>query len=494
MTVHPNQFLQKTDRAQFLIDNLNLPKASGIEDAVWEEFQIDHLNDDSLFRINNKSRQIAFSFLSAAEAVAEAVMDARDSIFTSINQEEAKEKIRYANAVYENLEIGGLPKLIIENQLELEFENGARLVSHPAKPVRGKPKSNWYADEFAHVQHDREIFKGSTAIITKGGRIRIGSSPMGASGVFYEVFTQEDKYPGYSRKSTPWWEVQAFCSNVKLARLLAPKMTTFERVDRFGKDRIKAIYANTPEEDFQQEYECMFVDESTAWITWDEIKFAQSLGENLHCVAAVGKKGELSKLFDAINELKRLIQEGKVEPILALGMDIGRTKHATEIIVLGCSNLGLYPVRLILTMENCEFDDQLNVLMKVMEILPIKKGLIDRTGIGRNLAENASRKYPFKLEGVDFTMQSKQLWATDAKMLIQQRKTPLPNHRDFAYQIHSIKRIVTPSKNVVFDTVRNEKHHADKFWAWGLGLAAACAELYIKAQDESESSEEYSGW
>lgn len=392
MSVHPNNFLQKTDRAQFLVDNLNLPKASGIDDAVWEGFQLEHLNDDSVFGIRNKSRQIANSFLFAAEAVAEALLDKRDSIFSSINQEEAKEKIRYARSVYENLEIGGLPKIVIDNQLELEFDNGARLTSYPARPVRGRPKANWYADEFAHVQHDREIYKGSTAIITKGGRIRMGSSPMGASGVFYEIFTKVEDYPGYSRKQTPWWEVQAFCKNVKLARLLAPKMTTSQRVEMFGKDRIKAIFINTPEEDFNQEFECLFVDEATAWITWDEIKFAQSLGENLHCIIATGKKGDLSRLFEAINELKRLIQEQKVENVLALGMDIGRTKHASEIILVGCSIGGTFPVRLILTMENVEFNDQLNVLMKVMELLPIKKGLIDQTGIGRNLAENASGK------------------------------------------------------------------------------------------------------
>ena len=35
MSIHPKYFLQKTERSQFLVDNLNLPKASGIDDAVW---------------------------------------------------------------------------------------------------------------------------------------------------------------------------------------------------------------------------------------------------------------------------------------------------------------------------------------------------------------------------------------------------------------------------------------------------------------------------
>jgi hypothetical protein len=33
--------------------------------------------------------------------------------------------------------------------------------------------------------------------------------------------------------------------------------------------------------------------------------------------------------------------------------------------------------------------------------------------------------------------------------------------------------MVTSSNNLVFDTERNEKHHADRFWAWALALAGA---------------------
>ena len=60
-------------------------------------------------------------------------------------------------------------------------------------------------------------------------------------------------------------------------------------------------------------------------------------------------------------------------------------------------------------------------------------------------------------------------------MLFQQKRVPLPVDRDIAYQIHSIKRKVTPAKNVVYDTDANEKHHADKFWSLMLALAVALA-------------------
>ena len=478
-----NYKLQNTQRAQFLVDNLNLPKASGIEDAIWEDFQLRHLNDDSIFRIEDKSRQIAWSFLSAMEGVADAVLTKRDSIYSSINHEEAKEKIRYAKAVYENLEISGLPKLIIDNQLELEFDNGARLTSFPARPVRGRPKSNWFGDEFAHVQNDRKIYRGSLPIISKGGRIRIGSSPLGASGLFWEIFTESmQKFPGYTRKVTPWWEVQAFCLNVAEARKLAPQISTAERVELFGKDRIKAIFTNLLIEDFQQEYEAMFVDETTAWITWTEIQNNQDA--DLLCIKATSRNDDIEACLEAIDEIYRLIDSGKIEGQLAVGGDIGRTRNTSEFFAVGLGSTGNFPLRLMLTLDNCDFTLQETVLKKIFNRLPVVGGEIDRNGLGMQLAENMSKEFPYKVRGVDFTNESKKLWATDAKMLFQKRKVPIPADRDLAYQIHSIKKIVSAAKNLIFDTDRNEKHHADKFWGLALALSAA-RRLWI-VDDEPE--------
>jgi phage FluMu gp28-like protein len=461
-----------TDRAQLLTEHLNLPNATGVEDAKWERFQVAHLNDDSTFRLENKSRQIAWSWLIAAEATAEAILDAQSSIFVSISLDEAKEKIRYARLVFDNLEGVHLPKIVSDNQLLLEFDNGARLISHSSKAPRGKARFNVYLDEFAHVQRDRQIYTGTLPIISKGGRLRIGSSPMGASGVFWEIDTQSMRaYPGYTRRRTPWWEVEAFCLNVSEARNLAPPMLTSERVEMFGNDRIQAIYANMPLEDFQQEYEAEYVDEVTAWITWDEIKANHD--DDLLCAIGEGRGNDLSRINQAIANLKQWLAEKKVETVFSGGMDIGRTRNTSELYLVGESTTKTYPLRLALTMDNTEFNDQESVIMSVMANLPVKKLLIDQTGIGRNLAENASKKFPSKIEGVDFTNATKQLWAGNTKMVMQQKKAPIPINRELAYQIHSIKKNITPSKNVVFDTDRNEKHHADKFWALALAHSAA---------------------
>ena len=466
--------MKLSKRAQYLVDNLDLPAATGVEDARWEYFQLAHLSSESTFRIENKSRQIAWSFLIAAEAIANALLDRVSSIFQSINLDEATEKIVYANSVYENIQLSGLPKLVRKNRLGLEFDNGARIISSPGTPQRGKARFWVYLDEWAHQKHDRANYTAALPIISKGGVVRGGSSPMGASGIFWEIDTQAFRsYPGYERKRTPWWEIYAFCKNVREARKLAPAMPASQSVEVFGNERIQAIYANMPEEDFLQEYCARYVDESTAWITWEEIKAAQALGDGLTCymVKAVGALSP--EISDTIKDLAQDIKQDKVERTFAAGVDIGRTRNTTEIYLVGIGASGQYPLRLAISLDGIEFDDQFSVLMEVMKELPVVAMKIDQNGIGRNLAENAAKRYPVKVQPENFTNETKRQWATDAKMLIQQGKTPLPVDKDLAYQIHSIKRTVTASRNLVFDTDRNEKHHADAFWAWALALAGA---------------------
>lgn len=462
----------KTERCAFLVDNLDLEEAAGVPGARWEAFQLSHLDYDGMFGIEAKSRQIAWSWLVAAEAVATGILSGEGTIFVSINLDEAKEKIRYASQIIEVLPRQMRPRLLTDNRTELEFANGARLISLPGTPPRGKARFHIALDEYAHSRNADRIYTGALPIISKGNRrLRIGSSPMGASGRFWEIFTQKmQPYPGYRRKSTPWWEVQAFCTNVREARILAPGLPTAQRVELFGADRIQVIFANMPLEDFQQEFECDFVDQATAWITWEEIA-ANQVG--IVCHAATCYEKEVDSAFATIDALRVEIEQRRVEHVFGAGVDVGRTRNTSELFLVGQSTTDTFPLRLMVTMDNVSFDDQKSVLRYALDMLPISKMFIDRNGIGMNLAEDLERLYPVKVEGVQFTQPNKVLWATDTKMRIQQGKTPLPVHKDLAYQIHSVKRIVSSSKNLIFDTERNEKHHADKFWAWALALSAA---------------------
>ncbi len=456
---------------------------------MWEDFQINELNNDSMFAIERKCRQVGWSFLIALRGTLDAILDARSSVYNSINQFEAQDKIKYARAIYHNLESPyRLPRIITDNKNEIEFENGARLVS--TANARGKPNSNFFGDEFAWKQNAREIYTAAVPVISKGGTFRIGSSTNGAGGVFWEIDEQKiQPYPGFVRTSTKWWEVEAFCENVSEAKKLAPGMTTKQRVEKYASSRLKIIFANMVIEDFQQEYEAEYVDETTAWITWVEIQ-ANTI-EELNCTISEDTK-TIDNALLAISAFQGKIQRGEIESVFSGGVDIGRTKDATEIFLVGKSTVDTYPLRLMVTLNKCDYDSQLAVLEKVLS-LPITKVLIDKTGLGNQLAEKMEKDFPSKVEGVNFTNQSKELWATDIKKVFQQHKTMIPNNKDLAYQIHSIKKRVTPSNNLVFDTEKNEKHHADKFWALALALQAANQPVF-EVEEPVGSSEEYAGW
>lgn len=462
-----------SDRLTFLIEYLDLAAATDDPQARWEPYQMAALNDDGLLGIDTKSRQVGWSWTAAAGAVADSILTGRaTNVFVSINQEEAREKIRYARYILEALDPEVRPRVIIENQQELEIDNGSRLISHPCRPVRGKAKINVYLDEFAHYPKDREIYTSALPATTRGGRLRIGSSPLGAGGQFWEIYTQQiQTYPGYRRGFVPWWLVSSTCRDVDEARRLAPHMTTEERVRAFGGERLITIFENMPLEDFQQEYECAWVDESVAWITWDEIKRNQVLaqGGGLTCWM-VESVDEALAVIDQVAEAQA---DGRIEGVLCGGMDVGRKRNLSEIVFVGKGTTNQLPFRLMISLAQVEFDDQKAVVEKALTTLRCPKFLIDRNGLGMQLAESLEKRFPTKVEGVDFTNASKELWAVELKVRVQRAEVPLPLVRELTYQVHSIKKKISAAKNAIFDTEANEKHHADKFWALALAVWAA---------------------
>lgn len=455
----------------YLADHMNLREAVGDPNASWEGFQIAHLNNASMLSVSLKSRQVGWSWLAAAESVASAKMLPRTPhIFVSINQDEAAEKIRYAKQIIEAIDPHERPKLVRDNAYELEFDNGSRLISHPCRPPRGKARAKIYLDEFAHYPNDREVYQAALPILSKGGFIRIGSSPLGARGMFWEIFTEAVRpYPGFVRQAIHWWEVAAFCNNLRAARLEAPTMLTEERVARFGTPRLRQIYENSPSDDFIQEYECGWLDEAVSWIDWELIKRNQVLAaEEKHWYRrAKGVDDALAKIAD----VARMVQEGSIEQTMVGGMDIGRRHDTTEIILLGKNAYtDSLPLRLHITLDRVEFDLQEAVVMRILDALPVTGFLIDSNGIGMQLAENMSR-YP-AAAGVQFTNETKRLWAVEAKLRFQRAQVPIPLDRDLMYQIHSLRRKVTVANNTVFDVDESEKHHADMFWALALAVWA----------------------
>ncbi len=464
-----------TDKAVFAAEFIDLPKAAEIDGAKWESFQLRMLNDTGRLSIDNKSRQIAWSFTAALDAVIDGILNRNTPhIFVSINREEAMEKIRYAKliiAAIEEFDEDGKPvrpRIVYDSKTEIEISNGSRMTSHPCKAVRGRARARIYLDEIGHypTELDVEIYKAALPATVKGdGYMRLGSSPYGASGLFWEVMTESIRpWPLFARHTIPWWLINSLCNDVKIARQFAHDMTTGGRVEKYGTKPLREIFASMFLADFQQEFECDFVDETTAWISWEIIKRNQGVD---HLWFTANGVDEALALIPQIVNAQNV---GTMESTLTAGIDVGRHKHLTELLVTGKTTTGHMPLRMSISLDRVEYDDQEACFTQLFKVLPFTSVLIDRSGIGSQLAENLEREFPGMVEGVNFTNATKELWAVRARIEFERMHVPIPLDRDLAYQIHSIKKKVTAAGNATYDTEGNEKHHADKFWALALAV------------------------
>ncbi|MBN2717907.1 MAG: terminase family protein [Deltaproteobacteria bacterium] len=438
------------------------------EPIVLEAYQRAFMQNRSRFRWVTKGRQIGYSFVFALEALARChLRDGHTAVFVSYNLEDAKEKILIARQVFDELPLAYQKKLIVDSKTELAFESNSssrrvsRIISVPSKPPRGK-KGDVLLDELAHYVNDREVYTGSTALILRShGQLTGCSTPLGRRGIFWEIATEElRKYPHHTRQEVPWWLSRFFCRDVKQAAELAPHMSTEERVHRFGTPAIIQQLDSLPLEDFQQEFECIFIDESFSYYAYDLI---------LPCTS------DDLRMCDDFTDVPK--PEGRI----AAGFDVGRTHDRSELAVFEEHNTR-FTCRLLRSYNQVPFSEQEADLRRLLETLPVARLSIDKSGIGMNLAENLSRDYPQVIPEA-FSNESKERWATDFKILLQRRDIILPRDRELVGQIHSIKRRVLPSGKVSFDAERTNKGHADRFWA----VALACQKQRMPSSSQSAS-------
>lgn len=459
-----------------------------------KDIELDFWQDDFIKNRNRyicllKSRQTGFSFVVAIKGLVKALDPARTQYtkqFVSYNEEDAQEKIRYAKQFYDSIPARYKKKLVHQTATMLEFEDiggktTSRLISLPCRPPRGK-NGDVCLDEFAIYlpRLSKEIYTAASFCTLRKGCIEVGSTPLGTIGKFYEICSDRDKYPNFDRYFIPWWYAGVMCKDVRGAVQFAKEMTTEDRVKKYGTDRLISLFNNSTLEDFQQECECTFIDSSASYISL-ELIYANTPGRREDDIPAniendeeyFNLKRDIEiKNFRNADELILNYDPDKNGSPLYMGLDIGRTKDATVFYIIGIVN-GKKRSVLRHEMRNAEFDSQAGVFDRLMENLPIYRSCIDDGGIGRNLAENAKKKYGERVELYHFDLQSKEILAMEVKTGLERREFELENDRDFHAQIHSIKRTPSSGGSFRYDAERNENGHADSFWAWALANHAA---------------------
>ncbi|MGZ5545019.1 MAG: phage terminase large subunit family protein, partial [Limisphaerales bacterium] len=206
------------------------------------------------------------------------------------------------------------------------------------------------------------------------------------------------------------------------------------------------------EQFFQQEFMCVASDMRTGFLQHDLIA---------SCEYAPEDKWELSQ---------EMIDKSQNDWFL--GMDIGREKDLSVMWLL--EKVGdVYHTRLVETMEQESFDSQEAGLDALMQWRRVKRLCIDNTGIGRQFAERARKRYgEYRVEAVTFTAEVKEELAYPLRTAFEKRTIRVPNENVIRADLRSVRKEITASGNIRFSAGRSENGHADRFWALALAVHA----------------------
>lgn len=166
--------------------------------------------DRSRYRAVAKARQIGFSQVIGLEAFHGAIHQPNSlTVFVSRNERKAIDLLGYVKTMMKNLdsrEYHGRP--ITDNDQEIEFGNGSRIVSESASPTAasGDAATRIYLDEFAKMQFAKQIYQSAAPAVSQGGSLTVLGSPKGRVGMgqtMYHVWSGS-MGEAYSKHTVRW--------------------------------------------------------------------------------------------------------------------------------------------------------------------------------------------------------------------------------------------------------------------------------------------------
>ncbi|MBR3371181.1 MAG: terminase family protein [Rhodobacteraceae bacterium] len=412
------------------------------------------INDQSRFKIGMFSRQTGKTFSTGGECADDCfqswIEDRRARwVILSRGERQAAEMMTEVikpftkgfYEVYNTLLKGGEPRFeegefrapqekgpdAVYKSLEVKFPNGSRITALPANPDTARGFSaNVILDEFGFHAKSREIWAALFPVISKSGlKLRVISTPNGKGNKFYELMTAEDSV--WSRHIVDIYEAV-----------------------RQGLDRdIDMLRRGMADEDaWAQEYELKWLDEATAWLSYDLIS------ANEHPAAG----------------LPALYQGGPC----FVGVDIAARNDLFVIWVLEQVGDVLW-TREIIARRRIKFAEQDQLLADVMRRYHVVRCAIDQTGMGEKPVEDAKRRHgESRVEGVLFSTATKLDLATALKEAMEERRARIPaGDVVLRADLHAIQSQVgiTGQRRLVADG--DTDGHADRFWAGALAVGAA---------------------
>jgi len=399
------------------------------------DYQREDVESDARFRWNCWSRQTGKSFTKSLRRILRGLRRRRTQIFLSAGERQSRELMQKARQHCEALKIATdyyddrFFKNLGLRQLEIVLPGGVRIIGLPANPQTARGfTGDVFLDEFAMHAFDRDIWAAMFPTLLRGdGELDVASTPKGKGNVFYQL-RQNDRFAQ---------------STVTLNDAIG------QGLDVDAEEIRKAMDDETL---FRQEFLCEFLDEATAFLTYDQIAACADPSLAV-CESAGALSAESRELF--------------------IGVDIGRLRDLTVVWVLADHGDALKTVALF-ELANAPFRVQFELISELLSLRKVRRCCIDAGGLGMQLAEQSVEQFgEHRVEAVTFTPALKSQIASALRIAVESQRIRIPNDERIRNDWHSVERTVTESGHFRLTAPRKEGSHADRFWAAALAVHAA---------------------
>jgi phage FluMu gp28-like protein len=436
----------------------NIPAAN----TILLPYQAKWVRDKSRLKIAEKSRQIGWTWataygLTSRKALKSAALDAwissRDDIQARLFLEDCKS---FANVL--KIAAKDLGESVVDEKghtaYVLAMANSLRIHSMSSNPdAQAGKRGDRVLDEFALHPDPRKLYAIAYPGITWGGMLEIFSTHRG-SGNYFNGLIREIREKGNPKGwSLHRVTLQDALDEGFLYKLQSKLPADDQRQDMDEAEYFDFIKRGAPdEESFLQEYMCVPADDASAFITWELID---------GCTFREGEEWEFT-----------IEQAARCENGIYGGLDIGRDHDLTSFTAVE-KVAGLRPVRKRIDLKGMPFSEQKAILYPWFAVC--KRVAIDRNGIGRQFAEEATQRFgTYKIEEYNFTNASKEELAYPLRSAFEDRSIRIPFEDDLLKSdLRAIRKETTSGGSTRFAADRGKNGHADRFWGLALAIHAA---------------------
>jgi len=400
------------------------------------DYQREDIESSARFRWNCWARQTGKSFTKSLRRILRGLARRRNQIFLSAGERQSRQLMEKARQHCQALKIATeysdnrYFKDLSFKQLEITLPGGVRIIGLPANPQTARGYTgDVFLDEFALHEDDRDIWAAMFPTLLRGeGELDIASTPRGRSNMFYQL------------RANPRFSTSLITLHDAIRQGLS--VNAEEMRQAMGDDAM-----------YRQEFLCEFLDEATAFLTYDQIAACAD--------PALTVYSSVEPLADESREL-------------FVGVDVGRVRDLTVIWVLASiGSIGPIDTVALIELSNAPFSEQFEHLSALLSFRNVRRCCIDAGGIGMQLAEQCVERFgAHRVEPITFTLALKSQMASALRIAVEARRIRIPVDDRIRNDWHSVERTITQSGHFRLSAPRQEGSHADRFWAAALALHA----------------------